>query len=90
LFADARSTHCERALSDARSLATTALHDPLAARTQQNPTVQVALSALQGGYIKDCSLVLCGALISTLPILLVFVLMGRRILGGIMQGAVKG
>ncbi|MDT5038454.1 MAG: cellobiose transport system permease protein, partial [Micromonosporaceae bacterium] len=28
---------------------------PLVAMTQQNPTVQVALSALQGGYVKDYS-----------------------------------
>jgi cellobiose transport system permease protein len=63
---------------------------PLVVMTQQNPTVQVSLSALQGGYVRDYSLVLSGALISTLPILVVFVLMGRQILGGIMQGAVKG
>jgi len=63
---------------------------PLVALTQQNPTVQVALSALQGGYVQDYSLVLAGALISTLPMLIVFALMGRQILGGIMQGAVKG
>jgi cellobiose transport system permease protein len=63
---------------------------PLVAMTQQNPTVQVALSALQGGYSIDYSLVLTGALISTLPVLVMFALMGRQILGGIMQGAVKG
>jgi cellobiose transport system permease protein len=63
---------------------------PLVVMTQQNPTVQVSLSALQGGYVQDYSLVLSGALISTLPILVVFGLMGRQILGGIMQGAVKG
>jgi cellobiose transport system permease protein len=63
---------------------------PLVVMTQQNPTVQVSLSALQGGYVRDYSLVLSGALISTLPILVVFALMGRQILGGIMQGAVKG
>jgi cellobiose transport system permease protein len=63
---------------------------PLVVMTQQNPTVQVALSSLQGGYVQDYSLVLTGALISTLPILVVFALMGRQILGGIMQGAVKG
>src|SRR6266545_1971259 len=58
--------------------------------TPQNPTVQVTLSTLAGGYVPDLSLVLTGALISTLPILVVFLLMGRQILGGIMQGAVKG
>jgi cellobiose transport system permease protein len=63
---------------------------PLVVMTQQNPTVQVSLSALGSGYVPDYSLVLTGALVSTLPILLVFLLMGRQILGGIMQGAVKG
>src|SRR5690349_7187257 len=63
---------------------------PLVVMTPQNPTVQVALSTLAGGYIQDLSLVLTGALVSTVPILLVFALMGRQILGGIMQGAVKG
>jgi cellobiose transport system permease protein len=63
---------------------------PLVALTQQNPTVQVSLSALQGGYVQDYALVLAGALISTLPMLVVFAVMGRQILGGIMQGAVKG
>jgi cellobiose transport system permease protein len=63
---------------------------PLVVMTPQNPTVQVALSSLAGGYVKDYSLVLTGALVSTLPVLLVFVFMGRQILDGIMEGAVKG
>jgi len=63
---------------------------PLIVLTPGNPTVQVAVSTLQSGYVQDYSLVLTGALISTLPMLLVFALMGRQILGGIMQGAVKG
>ncbi len=62
---------------------------PLVVMTPQNPTVQVALSSLAGGYIRDYSLVLAGALVSTLPVLLVFVLLGRQILHGIMEGAVK-
>jgi cellobiose transport system permease protein len=36
------------------------------------------------------SLVLTGTLISTAPILLVFAILGRQIIGGIMQGAIKG
>jgi cellobiose transport system permease protein len=63
---------------------------PLVAMTPQNPTVQVALSGLAGGYVQDYSLVLTGALLSSLPILVVFAMMGRQILDGIMQGAVKG
>jgi cellobiose transport system permease protein len=52
--------------------------------------VQVALSAFAGGYVTDYSLVLTGALISTLPMLVVFAAMGRQILDGITQGALKG
>jgi len=63
---------------------------PLVVMTPQNPTVQVALSSLAGGYVRDYSLVLTGALVSTLPMLIVFAVMGRQILDGIMQGAVKG
>ena len=63
---------------------------PLVVMTPQNPTVQVALSTLKGGYIQDYSLVLAGAVLSGLPVLVVFALMGRQILDGIMQGAVKG
>ncbi|MEV8511873.1 carbohydrate ABC transporter permease [Dactylosporangium sp. NPDC051484] len=63
---------------------------PLLALGQSNPTVQVALSKLAGGYYMSYTLVLAGTLISTVPILLVFVVLGRQIIGGIMQGAVKG
>ncbi len=62
---------------------------PLLALGQDNPTVQVALSTLAGGYYMNYSLVLTGTLISTAPILLVFALLGRQIIGGIMQGAIK-
>jgi cellobiose transport system permease protein len=63
---------------------------PLLALGQDNPTVQVALSTLAGGYYQSYSLVLAGTLISTVPIVLVFLVLGRQIIGGIMQGAIKG
>jgi cellobiose transport system permease protein len=63
---------------------------PLLALGQDNPTAQVALSTLAGGYYMDYSLVLAGTLITTAPILLVFAVLGRQIIGGIMQGAIKG
>ncbi|MFJ6213935.1 carbohydrate ABC transporter permease [Streptomyces sp. NPDC092296] len=63
---------------------------PKVVMTQQNPTVQLSLSELASGYIQDYSLVLTGALVSSLPIIIVFLLMGRQILDGIMNGAVKG
>ena len=63
---------------------------PLIALTPQNPTVQVAVSTLASGYVQDYSLVLAATFISLVPLLVVFLLLGRQIIGGIMQGAVKG
>jgi cellobiose transport system permease protein len=59
------------------------LNDP------QNPTVQVALSRLSGGYYADQALIMAGTLLATLPLVAVFVLFGRQIIGGIMEGGVK-
>ncbi len=56
----------------------------------ENYTVQVALSTLAGGYVTDQSLVLTGTMLATLPLLAVFALLGKYMISGIMQGAVKG
>ncbi|GGP85924.1 carbohydrate ABC transporter permease [Streptosporangium pseudovulgare] len=63
---------------------------PLVVLTPENPTVQVALSTLASGYVNDFVLGLSGTALGTLPLLLVFALLGKQIIGGIMQGAVKG
>ncbi|MEV8532395.1 carbohydrate ABC transporter permease [Streptomyces sp. NPDC051211] len=63
---------------------------PVVALSSQEPTVQVALRQLGGGYVHDQSVIMAGTLLGTLPVLLVFGLLGRQIVGGIMQGAVKG
>jgi cellobiose transport system permease protein len=63
---------------------------PLIVLNSDNPTVQVAISNLAAGIQVDYSLTLTGAVIGTFPILIVFLLLGRQIIGGIMQGAVKG
>jgi cellobiose transport system permease protein len=63
---------------------------PLVVLTPDNPTVQVALSQLASGYVRDFTLGLTGTAVATLPLVLVFVLLGKQIIGGIMQGAVKG
>ncbi|QCX76766.1 Lactose transport system permease protein LacG [Streptomyces sp. YIM 121038] len=64
---------------------------PIIALTQGGePTVQVALAGLGRGQIPDQSVIMAGALLGTLPLLLAFVLFGKQIVGGIMQGAVKG
>ena len=63
---------------------------PLIVLTPENPTVQVAVSTLASGYVQDYSLVLAATFVSIVPLLAVFVVLGRQIIGGIMQGAVKG
>ncbi len=63
---------------------------PLVVLDAGNPTVQLALEKLQSGYYVDYSLVLAGTTLATIPIFIVFLLLGRQIVAGIMQGAVKG
>ncbi|WP_328464387.1 carbohydrate ABC transporter permease [Streptomyces sp. NBC_00448] len=63
---------------------------PFIALNQQNPTVQVALQGLgSGDHTINQAVVVCGALVATLPLLLVFAVLGRQIVGGITAGAVK-
>jgi len=54
----------------------------------EHPTVQVALSTLAAGQFVVYSRVLAGALVATLPLLIVFFAAGKQIVGGIMEGAV--
>ena len=63
---------------------------PFIVLDRQNPTLPVALSLLQSNYFVDYSIVLAGVLLSTIPLLLLFVFAGKQLVSGIMQGAVKG
>ena len=63
---------------------------PIIALSSQNPTVQVSLQSLATGYAPEQSIIMAGTLYGTVPVLIVFALLGRYIVGGIMQGAVKG
>jgi cellobiose transport system permease protein len=56
----------------------------------ENPTVQLSLQRLSDGYWNDMSQVFAGTAVATLPLLIVFIIFGKQIIGGIMQGAVKG
>ena len=57
----------------------------------RNPTVQVAVADLATvAYVPDYSLILTACFVSILPLLAIFLLLGRQIVGGIMQGAIKG
>lgn len=55
-----------------------------------NPTLPVALQLLQAAHFVDYSVVLAGAVLATVPLLLLFIAAGRQLVSGIMQGAVKG
>lgn len=62
---------------------------PLIVLTPDDPTVQVALSTLASGYYQDYSLVLAGTVLATAPVVLLFAALGRHIIDGILEGAVK-
>jgi len=53
-------------------------------------TVQVAVNQLSASYTIDYALVLGGAFLATAPLLLLFILVGRQLVSGVMDGAVKG
>ncbi|SHK65341.1 cellobiose ABC transporter membrane protein [Pseudonocardia thermophila] len=63
---------------------------PVITLDSSNPTVQVALANLGTGYVPDTSVIMAGTLVGTLPVIVVFLLLGRQIVGGIIAGAVKG
>jgi cellobiose transport system permease protein len=65
---------------------------PLLVLGPRNPSVQTALAALSasGGQNPDNSMVLAGAVLSVIPLLVLFFVAGKQLVAGIMQGAVKG
>jgi cellobiose transport system permease protein len=60
-----------------------AMQDP------ENPTVQISLRSLGNGYYTDYAQVFAGTAVAVVPLLIVFILFGRQIIGGIMEGALK-
>jgi cellobiose transport system permease protein len=62
---------------------------PYAVLTPENPTLQVSLAFLSYAYYTDYSQVFAATAVGTVPLLLVFIVFGRQIIGGIMEGAVK-
>lgn len=53
-------------------------------------TVQVAVNQLQSSYTIDYALNLGGAFLATAPLLLLFLFVGKQLVRGVMDGAVKG
>ncbi|GAB3956669.1 carbohydrate ABC transporter permease [Micromonospora vulcania] len=62
---------------------------PYAVLTPENPTLQVSLAFLSYAYYTDYSQVFAATAIGTVPLVIVFIVFGRQIIGGIMEGAVK-
>jgi glucose/mannose transport system permease protein len=56
----------------------------------RNGPVTIALNFLASGQLQDYSSSMAGALIASLPTLLVYILLGRYFVGGLMAGSVKG
>ena len=64
---------------------------PLLVLTQdQMFTVSLGLPTLVGPYSQEYGAVMAGSFISTVPIVIIFLIMQRRFIEGITQGAVKG
>ena len=61
-----------------------------ALRTAVPGVGQDALSLLQSNFFVDYSIVLAGVLLSTIPLLILFIFAGKQLVSGIMAGAVKG
>jgi cellobiose transport system permease protein len=62
---------------------------PRAVLNPDNPTVQYSLALLNSAYFNDYTLMFAGTVVATVPLFIVFVVFGRQIIGGIMEGAVK-
>jgi cellobiose transport system permease protein len=62
---------------------------PRAVLTPDNPTLQVSLGFISYGYYTDYSMVFAATAVATLPLVVVFIVFGRQIIGGIMEGAIK-
>jgi cellobiose transport system permease protein len=59
-------------------------------QSPQNFTLQVALTQLKPMYGLDYALQMGGAFLATAPLLILFVFVGRKLVSGVMDGAVKG
>jgi len=54
-----------------------------------NPTVQVAIRNLNAQHSTDYVMIFTGTTLSVIPLIIVFLVFGRQIIGGLMEGAVK-
>ena len=63
---------------------------PYIVLTPDTPTVQISLQILAtGNHVNDYAQMLTGTALAIVPLLIVFIVFGRQIIGGIMEGSVK-
>ncbi|GAA1775445.1 carbohydrate ABC transporter permease [Luedemannella helvata] len=62
---------------------------PFVILTDDTPTVQLSLRLLSQTYYTDYAQVFAATAVATLPLIVVFIIFGKQIIGGIMEGAVK-
>ena len=60
------------------------------ARTRATRPCRWRCSCCRPNYFVDYSLVLAGVVLSIIPLIVLFVVAGKQLVAGIMQGAVKG
>lgn len=53
-------------------------------------TLPVALAILSSEHVQDAELMMAGSLVTMLPALILFAILQRQLIGGIMMGGVKG
>lgn len=59
-------------------------------KSPERYTAQIAIKALQNSYDVDLGLAMSGSFLATIPLVVLFVLVGRRMVAGILEGAFKG
>jgi multiple sugar transport system permease protein len=57
---------------------------------QSHYTLPVALANLSGEHVQDVELMMAGSVVTVLPVLLLFIVLQRQYISGIMAGSVKG
>jgi cellobiose transport system permease protein len=62
----------------------------IALKSPERFTVQIAIKALQNSFDVDLGLAMAGSFLATLPLLVLFVFVGRKMVAGILDGAFKG
>ncbi|GAA4410371.1 carbohydrate ABC transporter permease [Actinokineospora soli] len=59
-------------------------------KSPERYTAQIAIKALQNSYDIDLGLAMSGSFLATVPLVALFVVVGRRMVAGILDGAFKG